>query len=116
MKNFFLIYITFCFSSLSYAEEKSSGFLQMQNVLGKWEGTLIRSAQEDIPISLEYKLISDGSAIVEHGNEDGIEMMTAFADHFEGEISTYFKCVPISYMPQILQMLGTDQHTSLHSQ
>ena len=90
MKNFFLIAISFCFISLSHAAEKSSGFLQMQNVLGKWEGTLIRSAQEDIPISLEYKMISDGSAIVEHSNEDGIEMMTAFADQSGKLLATHY--------------------------
>ena len=90
MKNFLLICITFCFNSLSHAAEKSSGFLQMQSILGKWEGTLVRSAQENIPISLEYKLISDGSAIVEHSNEDGVEMMTAFADQSGELLATHY--------------------------
>mgnify|MGYP004080099817 CR=1 FL=1 len=90
MKNFFLICITFFFFSLSHAAEKSSGFLQMQSILGKWEGTLVRSAQENIPISLEYKLISDGSAIVEHSNEDGVEMMTAFADQSGELLATHY--------------------------
>ena len=110
MKNFFLICITFYFSSLSYAAEKSSGFLQMQNILGKWEGTLIRSAQEDIPISLEYKLISDGSAIVEHSNEDGTEMMTAFADQ-NGELLATHYCA-LGNQPKLTVSKSTDTSVS----
>ena len=110
MKNFFLICITFFFSSLSYAAEKSSGFLQMQNILGKWEGTLIRSAQEDIPISLEYKLISDGSAIVEYSNEDGIEMMTAFADQ-SGELLATHYCA-LGNQPKLTVSKSTDTSVS----
>ena len=110
MKNFFLFCITFYFSSLSYAAEKSSGFLQMQNILGKWEGTLIRSAQEDIPISLEYKLISDGSAIVEHSNEDGIEMMTAFADQ-SGELLATHYCA-LGNQPKLTVSKSTDTSVS----
>ena len=110
MKNFFLFCITFYFSSLSYAAEKSSGFLQMQNILGKWEGTLIRSAQEDIPISLEYKLISDGSAIVEHSNEDGTEMMTAFADQ-NGELLATHYCA-LGNQPKLTVSKSTDTSVS----
>ena len=110
MKNFFLIAVSFCFMSLSHAAEKSSGFLQMQNVIGKWEGTLIRSAQEDIPISLEYKMISDGSAIVEHSNEDGIEMMTAFADQ-SGELLATHYCA-LGNQPKMTVSDSTDSSIS----
>ena len=90
MKNLLLFAFFLCLSNLSFSAEKSSGFLQMQNVIGKWQGTLIRSAQEDIPITLEYKLISDGSALVEHSNEDGVEMMTAFADQSGELLATHY--------------------------
>ena len=90
MKNLLLFAFAVCLSHPSFSAEKSNGFLQMQNVLGKWEGTLVRSAQEDIPITLEYKLISDGSALVEHSNENGVEMMTAFADQSGELLATHY--------------------------
>ena len=80
MKNFIALTLFLVLSNLSYGEQPSNEFVQMQKVLGKWEGTLIRSAESDIPITLEYKLISNGCAIVEHSNEDGVEMMTTFID------------------------------------
>lgn len=53
------------FESLFFLQFIWAEFAQIQKVIGKWEGTLVRSAQEDIPITLEYRLISNESAIVE---------------------------------------------------
>ncbi len=110
MKNVLLFAFALCLSNLSFSADKSSGFLQMQNVIGKWEGTLVRSAQEDIPITLEYKLISDGSALVEHSNEDGVEMMTAFADQ-SGELLATHYCA-LGNQPKMTVSDSTDSSVS----
>ena len=76
--------------NLCLAQDSSAEFDQIQKVLGKWEGTLVRSAQEDIPITLEYTLISNGTAIVERSIEDGVEMMTAFVDNGDQLLATHY--------------------------
>ena len=76
--------------NLCLAQDSSEEFAQIQKVLGKWEGTLVRSAQEDIPITLEYTLISNGTAIVERSIEDGVEMMTAFVDNGDQLLATHY--------------------------
>ena len=90
MKSIKYLALLFFIPSLCSAQDSSAEFAQIKKVLGKWEGTLVRSAQEDIPITLEYTLISNGSAIVERSNEDGVAMLTAFADDGGRLLATHY--------------------------
>ena len=89
--------------NLCLAQDSSAEFDQIQKVLGKWEGTLVRSAQEDIPITLEYTLISNGTAIVERSIEDGVEMMTAFVDNGDQLLTTHY-----SFMTKMWNISGLE--------
>lgn len=50
------------------------------NMLGKWEGTLIQHSGNVIEASYNFKLLSNGNTIREDLVEDGVEMFTTYSD------------------------------------
>ena len=72
--------------------ESSVAFEQIKKKLGRWEGRLSQSLTgAEYDVSYEWKLISGGRTIVETVVEDGVEMMTTYADE-EGELVVKHYC------------------------
>ena len=63
---------------------------KLKKLDGDWEGKLRRSTGEVIDLKLSYKIISNGSVVVENAVEDGIEMITTYKDRFGKLTATHY--------------------------
>jgi hypothetical protein len=79
MKTLMKSLVTVCllFSGVAKSDDLIS-FESMKQLVGEWSGTLNRSTGEKAALSLSYSLRSNGSALLEESNEDGVEMLTIF--------------------------------------
>ena len=68
----------------------SPEFNKLKNLVGDWKGELKRSTGEVVTLELNYKVISNGSVIVESAVEDGIEMITTYRDRFGKLTATHY--------------------------
>ena len=69
----------------------SEGFKQLQQVVGKWKGKLTREDGTVVKIESEFRVTSNGSAIVERSVEDGTEMFTMYHDK-NGQLTVTHYC------------------------
>ncbi|MGB1460380.1 MAG: hypothetical protein ACPG78_03470 [Gammaproteobacteria bacterium] len=60
--------------------KNSDAFNQVKKLLGKWEGKLYQQSGAVVDTYSEFRLVSNGNAIVETLVEDGVEMMTTYSD------------------------------------
>ena len=58
----------------------SEAFNQMKKMLGIWEGKLTQYTGSVIDTYSEFRLVSGGNTITEKLIEDGVEMLTTYAD------------------------------------
>ena len=79
MKTLMKSLVTVCllFSGVAKTDDSIS-FESMKQLVGEWSGTLNRTTGEKAALSLSYSLRSNGSALLEESNEDGVEMLTIF--------------------------------------
>ena len=68
----------------------SPAFDKMKELIGDWEGKLTRSSGEVVTLKLSYRLISNGSVIVETAMEDDVEMITTYRDRFGKLTATHY--------------------------
>ena len=68
----------------------STAFNKLKQLVGDWEGKLERSTGEVVDLKLSYKVISNGSVIVESAVEDGVEMITTYKDRFGKLTATHY--------------------------
>ncbi|MAR08977.1 MAG: hypothetical protein CL681_03260, partial [Blastopirellula sp.] len=87
MKNLLATALVFMFLSHTVVDaddlpviKTSPAFNKLKNLVGDWKGELRRSTGEVVKLELNYKVISNGSVIVESAVEDGIEMITTYRD------------------------------------
>ena len=68
------------------AVESSAAFQKVQKKVGKWEGKMTQGATgKVIDVSYEWRVTSGGKTITETVVEDGVEMLTTYADR-NGEL------------------------------
>ena len=97
MNNYLSIFLaTFLVSSaISNAQElptikTSADFDKLKKLVGDWEGKMKKSTGETIDVSLSYKLVSNGSVIVETSIENGTEMISTYKDRFGKLTATHY--------------------------
>tara|TARA_B100001057_G_C22863899_1_gene955720 strand:- start:3541 stop:4062 length:522 start_codon:yes stop_codon:yes gene_type:complete len=98
MKKFLSIVIAASMVSSLLAEEKvefkpiktSPAFDMMKSLVGTWEGKLERSNGEVIDMTTTYKLVSNGSVIVENIKEGDQDMMSTYSDRFGKLTMTHY--------------------------
>ena len=74
------------------AVERSAAFQNVQKKVGKWEGKMTQGATgKVIDVSYEWRVTSGGNAITETLVEDGVEMLTTYADR-NGELVVKHYC------------------------
>ena len=69
----------------------SEAFNQMKKMLGVWEGKLTQYTGSVIDTYSEFRLVSGGNTITEKIVEDGVEMLTTYADK-NGELIVKHYC------------------------
>ncbi len=69
----------------------SDAFKQLQGFIGKWKGELTRYNGEVESIETEFRLIANGSAIVERFTEGGSEVYTMYHDK-NGQLTATHYC------------------------
>ena len=69
----------------------SEAFNQMKKMLGIWEGKLTQYTGSVIDTYSEFRLVSGGNTITEKLVEDGVEMLTTYADK-NGELIVKHYC------------------------
>ena len=77
------------FSNLAQADDAKS-FEMLKQLVGNWSGTLNRSTGEVVALTLSYSIRSNGSALLEESNEDGVEMLTIFNTEQGSMKSTHY--------------------------
>ena len=70
--------------------EPSDAFRQIEKLEGKWTGTLSRSHLEDVDLTIDYKVISNRSAIVETMHEGDMEMISIYHDRNDELMVTHY--------------------------
>ena len=74
------------------AAESSAAFQMVQKKVGKWEGKMTQGATgKIINVSYEWRVTSGGKTITETLVEDGVEMLTTYADR-NGELVVKHYC------------------------
>ena len=74
------------------AVERSAAFQNVQKKVGKWEGKMTQGATgKVIDVSYEWRVTSGGNTITETLVEDGVEMLTTYADR-NGELVVKHYC------------------------
>ena len=74
------------------AVQSSAAFKQVEKKLGKWEGKMTQGATgKIINVSYEWRVTSGGKTITETLVEDGVEMLTTYADR-NGELVVKHYC------------------------
>ena len=74
------------------AVESSAAFQKVQKKVGKWEGKMTQGLTGAvIDVSYEWRLTSGGNTITETLVEDGVEMLTTYADD-DGELVVKHYC------------------------
>ena len=74
------------------AVESSAAFQKVQKKVGKWEGKMTQGATgKVIDVSYEWRVTSGGKTITETLVEDGVEMLTTYADR-NGELVVKHYC------------------------
>jgi len=63
---------------------------QIEKLEGKWTGTLTRSHLEDVDLTIDYKVISNRSAIVETMHEGDMEMISIYHDRNDELMVTHY--------------------------
>ena len=69
----------------------SEAFNQMKKMLGIWEGKTTQYTGSVIDTNSEFRLVSGGNTITEKIVEDGVEMLTTYADK-NGELIVKHYC------------------------
>ena len=69
----------------------SKAFNQMKKMLGIWEGKTTQYTGNVIDTNSEFRLVSGGNTITEKIVEDGVEMLTTYADK-NGELIVKHYC------------------------
>jgi hypothetical protein len=70
--------------------ETSPAFDKLKNLVGDWKGEMRRSTGEVIDLKLSYKMVSNGSVIIEDAVEDDVEMITTYTDRFGKLTATHY--------------------------
>ena len=70
--------------------EPSDSFKQIEKLEGKWTGTLTRSHLENLDLTIEYKVISNRSAIIETMHEGDMEMVSIYHDRNDELMVTHY--------------------------
>jgi len=72
--------------------ESSAAFQKVEKKVGKWEGKMTQGATgKVIDVSYEWRVTSGGKTITETLVEDGVEMLTTYADR-NGELVVKHYC------------------------
>ena len=72
--------------------ESSAAFQKVEEKVGKWEGKMTQGATgKVIDVSYEWRVTSGGKTITETLVEDGVEMLTTYADR-NGELVVKHYC------------------------
>ena len=97
MKNYLSIFFAALLVSslISSAQElptikTSADFDKLKKLVGDWEGKMKKSTGETIDVTLSYKLVSNGSVIVETSVENGTEMISTYKDRFGKLTATHY--------------------------
>jgi len=91
MKKLFLFSIALCLShTLVFANDVTNDFKQLLSLEGKWEGTLERTDGTSDPFELNYRITSNGSALLEESDTGGVEMLTIFNAQNDEVLSTHY--------------------------
>jgi hypothetical protein len=97
MKRYLSIFLATFFISLSISSAQdlpviktSADFDKLKQLIGDWEGTMKKPTGETIDVTLSYKLVSNGSVIVETSVEDGTEMISTYKDKFGKLTATHY--------------------------
>ena len=77
MKNFLLL-ITLIFATSLSAKTDPNDLDALKELKGKWSGTLERTNGTSDDFKLEYKITSNGSALLEESLTGEVEMLTIF--------------------------------------
>ena len=98
MKKILPVIIVAVMINLAFAEDKvefkpikmSPAFDMMKSLVGTWEGKLERSNGEVVDMKTTYKLVSNGSVIVEDLKEGDQDMMSTYTDRFGKLTMTHY--------------------------
>ena len=98
MKRILSIVLSAAILNFVFAEDKvefkpiktSPAFDMMKSLVGTWEGKLERSNGEVVDMMTTYKLVSNGSVIVEDLKEGDQEMMSTYTDRFGKLTMTHY--------------------------
>ncbi|MDB4712322.1 hypothetical protein OAF35_06595 [Verrucomicrobiales bacterium] len=97
MKKFLSTFLTTVFisSAISSAQDlptikTSADFDKLKRLVGDWKGKMKKPTGETIDVSLSYKVISNGSVIIETSIEDETEMISTYKDRFGKLTGTHY--------------------------
>lgn len=68
----------------------SADFDKMKKLVGDWKGKMKKPDGKTIDVSVSYKVISNGSVLLENSVEDGTDMLTTFKDRFGKLTATHY--------------------------
>lgn len=68
----------------------SADFDKMKKLVGDWKGKMKKPDGKTIDVSVSYKVISNGSVLIENSVEDGTDMLTTFKDRFGKLTATHY--------------------------
>ena len=89
----------------------SEAFNQMKTMLGVWEGKLTQYTGSVIDTYSEFRLVSGGNTITEKLIEDGVEMLTTYADK-NGQLIVKHYCA-LATQPVFKGSKVTDQSVEI---
>ena len=89
----------------------SEAFNQMKKMLGKWEGKTTQYTGSVIDTYSEFRLVSGGNTITEKLIEDGVEMLTTYADK-NGQLIVKHHCA-LGTQPVFKGSKVTDQSVEI---
>ena len=68
----------------------SADFDKLKRLVGDWKGKMKKPDGKTIDVSVSYKVISNGSVLIENSVEDGTDMLTTFKDRFGKLTATHY--------------------------
>jgi len=68
----------------------SADFDKLKKLVGEWKGKMKKPDGKTIDVSVSYKVISNGSVLLENSVEDGTDMLTTFKDRFGKLTATHY--------------------------
>ena len=68
----------------------SADFDKLKRLVGEWKGKMKKPTGETIDVSLSYKVVSNGSVIIETSIEGETEMISTYKDRFGKLTGTHY--------------------------